>query len=137
MLKFPKKPRPKKSHTKKLKDKALRLWSKAIKIPYDGKCALCRGLYRVQSHHIVKRGVKVHSGWFLLDNGVPLCHKCHYLGIHSIHYPTTQIYHKKICDWLKRTKDLDYEVLYISCRQKVDIPLSIVVLEEFIKMNGG
>ena len=91
------------------------LWAKITKLQTSGRCGLCGSGYQVESHHIVKKGRIMHRGWFLLDNCIPLCFGCHYDGIHSLHFPTTQLYQEKIIAYLKE-KGITYDALYQRCR---------------------
>lgn len=119
-MKYPKKKwkngRRKSKYSYKSTKKRLTIsWSREVKATTGGLCALCGSDYKVQSHHIIKKGISYHSGWFLLINGIPLCWNCHHDGIHSMHFPTQQEYHKKIEAYLKR-KGLTYEKLYNLCK---------------------
>jgi len=109
-----------KPNRKKLIQKTSVLWSRIIKT--HGRCAICSSISSVDAHHIVRKGKAIHPGWFLLENGIPLCVDCHRDGIHSMHYPTTRVFQKKINTWLNK-KDLTYEVLYSMCHttQRMDI----------------
>jgi hypothetical protein len=116
-MQYPKRKRRKKSDRSRLIRSCSILWAKATKLPTGGRCALCgSNARRVESHHIIRKGQSMHHGWFLMDNCIVLCYKCHYDGIHSTHFPTTQIYQEKILAWLKR-KGIEYEELYNRCRR--------------------
>lgn len=124
-MKFPKKnwhpQRRKYNSYSNLVRKCLILWSKAIKINGNNRCGLCGSDILVESHHIVRKSTRIHYGWFLIENGIVLCYRCHYDGIHSIHFPTVQDYQTKINDYLAR-KSMTYEELYEKCNsiEKID-----------------
>ena len=113
-MQYPKRRRKKSERARLVKSCSIK-WSYATKLPTEGRCGLCGSNNQVESHHIVKKGTRMHQGWFLLNNVVPLCWNCHYEGIHSLHFPTTEIYQEKIVEYLKR-KGLDYETLFQQCR---------------------
>ena len=114
---LPKTYRTKKSNTgrKSLITQNLNYWAKIIKI--DGVCALCGSSYKLEAHHIVKRGVYIHNGWFLTTNGIPLCWNCHYKKIHALYFPTVQDTQKQINRWLIDHRGTTYDQLYVQCKQ--------------------
>ena len=124
-MKYPKKKWKKRKYKNKkyLIKKCLTLWSKAVKL--DGVCALCGSKQFVESHHIVRKSTRMHIGWFMLENGIPLCYKCHYNGIHSIHFPTTKEYQYRIDKYLER-KSLSYEKIYNECNGLQNINIGIL-----------
>ena len=85
-------------------------WSRDVKAITDGLCALCGSSNRVESHHIVRRGTIPHTGWLMVENGIPLCFRCHYDGIHSMNFKRQKLFKKKIEAWLNRM-DLSYGLL--------------------------
>ena len=88
----------------------LKKWSQDVKATTDGLCALCGSSNRVESHHIVRRGTIPHAGWLMVENGIPLCFKCHYDGIHSMSFEVQQLFKGKIQIWLYR-RGLSYKKL--------------------------
>jgi HNH endonuclease len=53
-----------------------RLWRKQVFEKYGKKCLLCQGTYRLAAHHILPK--REHPELqFDVNNGVPVCHKCH------------------------------------------------------------
>lgn len=128
-MKFPKKYRRKKIS----KSYLLNMWSQIVRSETDNSCALCPSKYRVQAHHIIKRGVYVHQGWFLPENGIPLCFKHHYGGIHDPYFPRVKETQEKINAYLEK-KGINYDVLYVKCKnRKVDLELVAIYLKELLK----
>lgn len=109
----------------------LNLWSKIVRSETDGVCALCPSAWDVQAHHIIKRGYFVHVGWFLVDNGIPLC-KVHHSGIHDLYFPRTQDVQSQIVKWLKKKK-VNYDILFEKCKSRnYDLELSKIQLKQLI-----
>jgi len=85
-------------------NKLLGLWSKIIRknTPY---CVWCGATDRLQAHHIVSRGITKNNkhSWFLIENGMTLCYKCHMFRIKS----DVDEYIKTRDDYLK-SKNLNY-----------------------------
>ena len=125
-LAFQKKKR--KSGRRTLINQCLVIWAKIVKI--NGKCDLCGSTYRLEAHHICHRRWFVCLGWFLLDNGICLCWRCHQDGVHSMSFKIQQQYHKKILSFLE-AKSIDYDVLYLRCKTRgVDLGLIKLALQK-------
>jgi hypothetical protein len=101
-------------------------------IRFGGECELCgRDDIRLNGHHIIKRGWRLLAGWFLLENGICVCWKCHQ-NIHSQHNPTEQLYHQKILEYLEK-KGINYELLYLQCRERIkDLGLTKLYLKTYL-----
>lgn len=63
------------SNHKKLRDKADDLWSEAVKVNYNKRCAYCGTSENLNSHHIFTRS-RMGTRWNI-DNGICLCANHH------------------------------------------------------------
>ena len=99
----------------KIPKSELSKWSRDVKTSTNGRCALCGSSNGAESHHIIRRGTIPHKGWLLVDNGIPLCFKCHYDGIHSMSIKVQKIFKVRIEQWLSR-KGLSYSILEAMCK---------------------
>lgn len=133
MLKYPKRKWGKKPQKKgSSKSYVLKLWADYIKKRDGGVCQLCLGIDRVQAHHICKRGTYINNGWFLVDNGISLCHVHHYSGIHDTYFPRVKETQEKINNWLKK-KGISYDSLYVQCKSRnVDLELAKIMLKHLL-----
>jgi hypothetical protein len=113
------------------KSYVLALWAKYIK-KRDGNCQLCGSPYGCESHHIIKKGIYSHTGWYLPENGIYLCHNHHYGGIHDSFFPRVKENQGKINEWLKR-RGTSYNALYLKCKSgRIDLELSKIVLKTLL-----
>lgn len=53
-----------------------KMWRKLVFKKYGKNCILCKGTYRLAAHHILPKR-EYPELQFNVDNGVPVCHKCH------------------------------------------------------------
>lgn len=63
----------------------LKLWSLIIRHRDKYLCQWCGSVKLPQAHHIVARSITQHckNAWFVIENGVTLCHKCHFYRLKS------------------------------------------------------
>lgn len=130
-LKFPKKYR--KSKNKTIIKYCLGKWANIIKL--IGYCEICGDKNsQLHGHHIVKRGWRLCTGWFLLKNGLCVCWKCH-SKIHDTNFNVVQEYHKKIIAVLDR-KGINYDLLHLECKSRgVDLGLIKIALKAVLRKN--
>lgn len=69
-------------------------WAKTIKELDGNKCAFCGSIERIEAHHIQQKA-EAEAVSTDLENGITLCHKCHYTA-HGADFTTN---HRKIPDW--------------------------------------
>lgn len=110
-VKFPKTKR--KSSRSKIKV-LLRLWGKIIFLRDCGICQYCRcpvEFKRRNPHHIVERGTGVRPSWFLTDNGILLCVRCHLYHAHGSMHARHAF---EIClrAWLRK-RGIDYDAIVV------------------------
>lgn len=54
------------------------MWSKLVKELAGNKCVICESTERLESHHILPRSIYPEYSYDL-NNGICLCHRCHYM----------------------------------------------------------
>lgn len=69
-------------------------WAKTIKELDGNKCAFCGSIERIEAHHIQQKA-EAEAVSTDLENGITLCHKCHYTA-HGADFTTN---HRKMPDW--------------------------------------
>lgn len=69
-------------------------WGKTIKELDGNKCVFCGSIEKIEAHHIQQKA-EAEEGATDLENGITLCHKCHYTA-HGGDFTTN---HRKIPDW--------------------------------------
>lgn len=69
-------------------------WGKTIEELDGNKCAFCGSIERIEAHHIQQKA-EAEALSTDLENGITLCHKCHYTA-HGADFTTN---HRKIPDW--------------------------------------
>lgn len=67
-------------------------WGKTIKELDGNKCAFCGSIEKIEAHHIQQKAEALSTD---LENGITLCHKCHYTA-HGADFTTN---HRKKPDW--------------------------------------
>lgn len=111
----------KKSTSKSLRKKCLKLWSEIIRGRASGMCEVC-GRPAKDAHHIIARGTSPNMGWFDLNNGIALCFQCHRVhGAHSLDIDEQIAFRDKMILHLAR-KGVDYETLKVRCKAAGKIP---------------
>lgn len=69
-------------------------WAKTIKELDGNKCAFCGSIEMIEAHHIQQKA-EAETVSTDLENGITLCHKCHYTA-HGADFTTNN---RKISDW--------------------------------------
>ena len=69
-------------------------WAKNIKELDGNKCVFCGSIEKIEAHHIQQKA-EAEAEATDLENGITLCHKCHYTA-HDGDFTTN---HRKIPDW--------------------------------------
>ena len=71
-------------------------WAKNIKELDGNKCVFCGSIEKIEAHHIQQKAeAEAEAEATDLENGITLCHKCHYTA-HDGDFTTN---HRKIPDW--------------------------------------
>lgn len=124
-----------KSDLQKLEDKADDLWSIAVRLNYNNKCAYSWETEYLNAHHIESRTHRA-TRWDL-DNGICLSSNHHtYSSVFSAHKTP-----EKFAIWLRETKWDDFvDNLHKKSRQVVKVTPDFIkeqiqILEDFISKN--
>jgi len=124
------KPRKKKTEKQKLQAEADKLYQEFGRLANNG-CLVCPGEYSCLHHYFPKSTSTALR--YDLDNGIPICAKCH-CKIHSNPSPETinDINHIKGEEWLQ---ELTWKKQNIQVKPNVDwYKVQIETLQEMIKL---
>lgn len=69
------------SDKKEIERKLSSLWRLAVHAEYGDKCYVCGGI-ATDTHHYIKKSQSMNLKYDV-DNGIPLCHKCHIEKVHK------------------------------------------------------
>ena len=103
----------KRSPLKKLQDRLLDIWSRAVKSIAGNQCEICNSGKCLQSHHIIGKSNRTLK-WDV-RNGCCLCANCHTLGNLSAHQDPFFF-----INWLIENRPADYEYLMVKKNERFD-----------------
>lgn len=117
---------------KRLKTKALRLWSLCIR-GRDKKCIVCGTTEDLQAHHAIVRAALSLWTRFELTNGVTLCKYHHILQLHRFaDKDTIEIYLKYLNDHVSQEEQIRLKQL-AKCGKKLQVEDMEAIVDKLTK----